>query len=155
MSSLHCESERTASTSAPETEAAAAVIDCVGAAEELSAPFTLPSVPEAAPMPLMSDELALDATGRRPSYASSAGGYALEDDIRAMGDQMKRVLAFCENQSQSPLRLQAKVNDLEEQLHQAIAEKNYWMKRCKELSGARPTAPDTASRDLRTSCYMW
>lgn len=135
MSSLHCAPQQAA-------DAAATIDEALG---------PLPTVPEAAAMPLVGDELALDATGRRASYASSAGGYALEDDIRAMGDQMKRVLAFCENQAQSPLRLQAKISDLEEQLHQAIAEKNYWMKRCQELSGARPPAPDTKSRDLRTS----
>ncbi|RLN98688.1 hypothetical protein BBJ28_00016231 [Nothophytophthora sp. Chile5] len=87
--------------------------------------------------------------GRRLSYASSSGGYTLEDDLRSMGDQMKRVLAFCETQAQSPLKLQAKINDLEEQLHQAIAEKNYWMKRCKDLTGHHPPAPEVAKVDLQ------
>lgn len=66
---------------------------------------------------------------------SSASGVTLEDDIRSIGDQMKRVLAFCEMQSQNPIRLQAKINDLQEQLQLAVAEKNYWMKKCKEQMG--------------------
>ncbi|TMW55840.1 hypothetical protein Poli38472_008488 [Pythium oligandrum] len=68
----------------------------------------------------------------RKLSASSMSGYTLEDDIRSIGDQMKRVLAFCEMQSQSPIRMQAKINELQEQLQLAIAEKNYWMKRCHE-----------------------
>ncbi|KAG6580343.1 NAD kinase [Phytophthora cinnamomi] len=92
----------------------------------------------------------LAARTRLPSYASSAGdGYTLEEDLRAMNDQMKRVLAFCETQRENPLRLQAKINDLEEQLRQAIAEKNYWMKRCKDLTGHQPPAAEVAKVDLQ------
>ncbi|GLD93410.1 hypothetical protein PINS_up002002 [Pythium insidiosum] len=75
----------------------------------------------------------LDGPTRRLSLSSNGSGYALEEDIRAMGDQMRRVLAFCEAQSQNPIRLQAKINELKEQLQLAIEEKNYWMKRCKEV----------------------
>lgn len=113
-----------------------------GAAEP--APPPLSPVHEAMPQAQARGERSL-------SSASSLAGAALEDDIRAMSEQMQRVLAFCDAQAQSPLRLQARINDLEEQLHQAIAEKNYWMKRCKELSGARPPAPEAKSRDMRTS----
>ncbi|GMF25933.1 unnamed protein product [Phytophthora fragariaefolia] len=96
------------------------------------------------------DEQQLVARSRLPSYASSAGdGYTLEEDLRAMNDQMKRVLAFCEMQRENPLRLQAKINDLEEQLRQAIAEKNYWMKRCKDLTGHQPPAAEVAKVDLQ------
>lgn len=180
MSLRHSESARDPATSQGKsglpTEAAA---DC--ACCSTSSLFALASVPEAHPMPLEAqsmksseeglplaplassaststlselanaEELALDATVRRLSYSSSTS-YTLEDDIRSIGDQMKRVLAFCETQTQSPIRLQAKVNDLEEQLQQAIAEKNYWMKRCKELAGHQPLAPapESPSRDLRT-----
>ncbi|KAL4099445.1 hypothetical protein PRIC1_007250 [Phytophthora ramorum] len=90
------------------------------------------------------------ARARLPSYASSSGdGYTLEDDLRAMNDQMKRVLAFCETQRENPLRLQAKISDLQEQLRQAIAEKNYWMKRCKDLTGHQPPAAEVAKVDLQ------
>ncbi|KAE9047952.1 hypothetical protein PR003_g917 [Phytophthora rubi] len=92
----------------------------------------------------------LATRARLPSYASSSGdGYTLEEDLRAMNDQMKRVLAFCETQRENPLRLQAKINDLEEQLRQAIAEKNYWMKRCKDLTGHQPPAAEVAKVDLQ------
>lgn len=74
--------------------------------------------------------------------------YALEDDIRSIGSQMKRVLAYCEAQSQSPIRLQAKINELQDQLQAAIAEKNYWMKRYKEV--ANKTSGVELSKDLRT-----
>ncbi|KAI9912250.1 hypothetical protein PsorP6_009335 [Peronosclerospora sorghi] len=92
--------------------------------------------------------------GTRGPHVSSYGpsvkhGYTLEDDLRAMNDQMKRVLAFCESQRDNPLRLQAKIASLEEQLHQAIAEKNYWMKRCKDLTGHHPPATTVAKVDLQ------
>lgn len=74
--------------------------------------------------------------------------YALEEDIRSIGSQMKRVLAYCEAQSQSPIRLKAKINELQDQLQAAIAEKNYWMKRYKEV--ANKTSGVELSKDLRT-----
>ncbi|KAG7400752.1 hypothetical protein PHYBOEH_004558 [Phytophthora boehmeriae] len=91
------------------------------------------------------------STGRTrvPSYSSSTDGYTLEEDLRSMGDQMKRVLAFCETQVQNPLRLQAKINDLQDQLRQAVAEKNYWMKRCKDLTGHHPPAQEVTKVDLQ------
>lgn len=103
----------------------------------------------------------LDERARGFSMSSSASGVTLEDDIRSIGDQMRRVLAFCELQSQNPIRLQAKINDLQEQLQLAVAEKNYWMKRCKEMSrSAKHEFPlkevDESDPDARTrppSCY--
>lgn len=99
----------------------------------------------------VSDEQQLQGGRTRlPSYASnSSDSYTLEEDLRAMGDQMRRVLAFCETQRENPLRLQAKINELQEQLRQAIAEKNYWMKRCKDLTGHQPPAPEVAKVDLQ------
>lgn len=100
------------------------------------------------------NDMLMEERSRRFSV-SSTSGVTLEDDIRSIGDQMKRVLAFCELQSQNPIRLQAKINDLQEQLQLAIAEKNYWMKRCKEMSSSkseytpRETAAVTAA-DIRT-----
>ncbi|CAH0484807.1 unnamed protein product [Peronospora farinosa] len=86
---------------------------------------------------------------RLPSYSSSSSnGYTLENDLRAMNNQMKRVLAFCETQRENPLRLQTRIIDLEEQLRQVIAEKNYWMKRCKDLIGHQPSAVESSKMDL-------
>ncbi|TYZ62996.1 hypothetical protein PybrP1_008563 [[Pythium] brassicae (nom. inval.)] len=95
--------------------------------------------PQHLPSPGSSPQLSLDAAAAADERArrfsmSSASGVTLEDDIRAIGDQMRRVLAFCDLQSQNPIRLQAKINDLQEQLQLAVAEKNYWMTRCKEMS---------------------
>jgi NAD+ kinase len=96
----------------------------------------------------------VDTPLRRLSLASSANGsgYAVEDDIRAIGDQMKRLLAFCDMQAQSPLRMQAKIQELQEQLQLAITEKNYWMKRCQEeLARDRPsTEVAKKAKDMRT-----
>ncbi|KAG1711522.1 hypothetical protein DVH05_008775 [Phytophthora capsici] len=92
----------------------------------------------------------LATRSRLASYASSSGdGYTLEEDLRQMNEQMKRVMAFCETQRENPLRLQAKINDLQEQLRQAIAEKNYWMKRCKDLTGHQPPAAEVSKVDLQ------
>eukprot|EP00644_Phytophthora_capsici_P017024 jgi/Phyca11/537309/estExt2_fgenesh1_pg.C_PHYCAscaffold_830013 len=86
---------------------------------------------------------------RLASYASSSGdGYTLEEYLRRINEQMKRVMAFCETQRENPLRLQAKINDLQEQLRQAITEKNYWMKRCKDLTGHQPPAAEVSKVDL-------
>ncbi|DBA01351.1 TPA: hypothetical protein N0F65_001590 [Lagenidium giganteum] len=109
--------------------------ECAG---EPMAPPSCPTI-----VPTITDLAADDTAGMSPedkvrrlsmssSTAGSVFGHALEDDIRSMSEQMQRVLAFCELQSQNPLRLQSKINDLQEQLQMAIAEKNYWMKRCKE-----------------------
>ncbi|POM57418.1 NAD Kinase, partial [Phytophthora palmivora] len=113
---------------------------------------SLPPVPEAEELPQIkqivdlrdtshADLAAMGFTDSQYDAAVASGSIALvdehqltPDDLRAMNDQMKRVLAFCETQRENPLRLQAKINDLEEQLRQAIAEKNYWMKRCKDLT---------------------
>ncbi|CAI5744247.1 unnamed protein product [Peronospora destructor] len=92
---------------------------------------------------------------RLPSYStSSRNSYTLEDDLRAMNDQMKRVLAFCETQRENPLQLQTRITNLKEQLRQAIAEKNYWMKRCKDLTshhltGHQPSAAEASKVDLQ------
>lgn len=72
------------------------------------------------------------SSARKLSLSSAPGSYALEDEIRAMGGQMKRLLAFCDMQAQSPIRMEAKIQELQEQLQLAIKEKNYWMKRCQE-----------------------
>lgn len=115
--------------------------------------------------PSVSHDALLDERTRRYSMASSTGGVTLEDDIRSIGEQMKRVLAFCDLQSQNPIRLQAKINDLQEQLQLAIKEKNYWMKRCKEMASSRSTKNEFAIRecdedddddavDARTSCCL-
>lgn len=101
------------------------------------------------------NDMMMEERSRRFSV-SSTSGVTLEDDIRSIGDQMKRVLAFCDLQSQNPIRLQAKINDLQEQLQLAVAEKNYWMKRCKEVSSSkseyapRETA-EVKAADIRTS----
>ncbi|KAF4035859.1 ATP-NAD kinase [Phytophthora infestans] len=92
----------------------------------------------------------LASRSRLPSYASSSGdGYSLEGDLHGINEQLQRVLAFCDTQRENPLRLQAKINDLREQLRQAIAEKNYWMKRCKDLTGHHPPAAEVAKVDLQ------
>ncbi|CAH0475588.1 unnamed protein product [Peronospora belbahrii] len=70
----------------------------------------------------------------------------LEDNLRAMSDQMKRVMAFCKAQSENPLRLQDRICDLKEQLRQAIAEKNYWMKRCKDLTDHQSSASEKVAQ---------
>ncbi|POM77084.1 LOW QUALITY PROTEIN: NAD kinase, partial [Phytophthora palmivora] len=96
------------------------------------------------------DEHQLTTRSRLASYASSSGdGYTLEDDLRAMNDQMKRVLAFCETQRENPLRLQAKIVEDASRMRQAMAEKNYWMKRCKDLTGHQPPAAEVAKVDLQ------
>lgn len=93
-----------------------------------------PSSPRLLPLDVTATATAAADERARRFSMSSASGVTLEDDIRSIGDQMKRVLAFCELQSQNPIRLQAKINDLQEQLQLAVAEKNYWMTRCKEMS---------------------
>uniref|UniRef100_A0AAV1UNL2 NAD(+) kinase n=1 Tax=Peronospora matthiolae TaxID=2874970 RepID=A0AAV1UNL2_9STRA len=78
--------------------------------------------------------------------SSTDDGYALEDDLRVMNDKMKRLLDFCESQHcENPLRLQAKITDLEEKLRQVTAEKNYWMKRCKDLTDHQPPTAKSAN----------
>ncbi|TDH68800.1 hypothetical protein CCR75_000139 [Bremia lactucae] len=87
---------------------------------------------------------------RLPSYTSSVGGgYTLEGDLHGINEQLQRVLAFCENQRESPQRLQAKIRDLQEELRQAIAEKNYWIKRCKDLTSHYPRSTETTEVDLQ------
>lgn len=102
------------------------------------APHMYGQHPESPSLSSFSDtnDMLIEERARRFSV-SSTSGVTLEDDIRSIGDQMKRVLQFCELQSQNPIRLQAKINDLQEQLQLAVAEKNYWMKRCKEMSSSK------------------
>ncbi|KAL8024583.1 putative NAD kinase, ENTH domain, NAD kinase/diacylglycerol kinase-like domain superfamily [Plasmopara halstedii] len=86
----------------------------------------------------------------RSSYCAASGdGYAIENDLLGMEERLKRILTFCEYQRENPLRLQDKIHDLQEQLRQAIAEKNYWMKRCKELTTHHPPTAEVTKVDLQ------
>ncbi len=98
-----------------------------------------------------------EANFSRRSSLSSVSDYALENDIKSIGDQIKRVLHFCELQSQNPIRLHEKINDLNEQLRLAIVEKNYWMKRYKELAESSVCCggEQDFSNDIREYFFFW
>nr|CCA23208.1 NAD kinase putative [Albugo laibachii Nc14] len=75
------------------------------------------------------------------SQCSNSSTLTIEEDIKAMQEQLQRVLTFCALQAENPLRLQQKISDLLDQLRLVIAEKNYWMKRASrtELAQVEPT----------------
>jgi hypothetical protein len=88
--------------------------------------------------------------GRGLSIASY-NDYTLENEIKLISEQMNRILTICELQSQNPLRLQEKMNDLKQQIELAVTEKNYWIKRYKVLAEANLnlTSDENFAEDIR------
>lgn len=76
------------------------------------------------------------------SQSSNSSTFTIEEDIRAMQEQLQRVLTFCGLQAENPLRLQRKISDLLDQLRLVIAEKNYWMKRATRTEMAQGELTD-------------